>query len=104
MRTNWLFTVCWLFLMFGVLYLQYLISTSPPIDPFSDGQAGIGNVSLFLMQAALSLVAFALFIAQGSHLAFSPNARNFHGYMNLFILLSIPLLFWLGLGGWSACA
>lgn len=71
----------------------------PPIDPYSDGQAGIGNVSLFLMQAALSIVACALFIAQGLHIAFSPNARNFHGYLNLFFLLAVPLVFWLGLRG-----
>jgi hypothetical protein len=49
------------------------------------------------MQAALSLVACALFIAQGLHIAFTPNARNFLGYLNLFLLLAVPLVFWLGL-------
>ncbi|HOY28305.1 MAG TPA: hypothetical protein PLR96_04970 [Flavobacteriales bacterium] len=97
MRTNLLFTICWLFLLFGVLYLQHLLTSSPPIDQFSDGQAGIGNASVFLMQAALSLVACALFIAQGLHIAFTPNARNFLGYLNLFLLLAVPLVFWLGL-------
>ncbi len=93
MRTNWLFTMLGLLLLYGEGYLCQMRLAWPPIDPYADGLAGIGIVSVFLIQVAVALVAGVLFLALGIRMAFNPLARNRHTYLNLLLLIAVPLLF-----------
>jgi len=93
MRTNWLFTMIGLLLLYGEGYLCQVRLAWPPIDPYADGQAGIGIASVFLIQVAVALVAGGLSLALGMRMTFNPPDRNRHSYLNLLLLIAVPLLF-----------
>lgn len=93
MAASWLNTLIGTALLAGERYLWFLRFSEPPPDPYSDGQAGIGIVSLFLLQGGIALVAFGFLMAQMSRMAIHRDARTKHGYINIVLLAAIPVLF-----------
>lgn len=58
------------------------------------GQAAIGDVSLYLIRAALAGIARVLILTLGMRMIFRPQARKLHACLNLLLVLAVPVLFW----------